>query len=142
MRSKRLQPVIQLALQREELAARQLGVGNKQLVAEQLKLEQLRDYRNEYIDQHHVPRSDVGVSIVSLSNLSAFMSQLDYAIETQQQQISKIEKQRDHLRENWQQAYRWRLGIEKVHDSLSKEEQYRLEKRLQQELDDISASSF
>ncbi len=96
-RSQRLDPVIKVAENREQQAARSLGDSQSALSQTQQRLDELKNYREEYIQRFHATGA-VGMSAVQMADYRLFLSNLSRAIEQQnglvQQAIATVEQQR------------------------------------------------
>ncbi len=96
-RSQRLEPVVKVAENREQQAARSLGDSQSALKQAQQRLDELKNYREEYIQRFHA-NGAVGMSAVQMGDYRLFLSNLSRAIEQQtglvQQAAAVVEQQR------------------------------------------------
>ncbi|HHI94984.1 MAG TPA: flagellar export protein FliJ [Gammaproteobacteria bacterium] len=96
-RSQRLAPVVKVAENREQQAARSLGDSQSALNQAQQRLDELKNYREEYIQRFHA-NGAVGMSAVQMGDYRLFLSNLSRAIEQQtalvQQAAAVVEEQR------------------------------------------------
>lgn len=84
-----LQPLVHLAHQKNDAAARKFGKLNQQQQAAQDKLETLLQYRKDYIARYdHSLHS--GINQGDLRNFEDFIKRLDEAIEQQRRVIEQI----------------------------------------------------
>ena len=96
-RSQRLEPVVKVAENREQQAARSLGDSQSALNQAEQRLNELKGYREEYIQRFHA-NGATGMSAVQMGDYRLFLSNLSRAIEQQtglvQQAIAVVEQQR------------------------------------------------
>jgi len=96
-RSQRLEPVVKVAENREQQAARSLGDSQSALNQAQQRLDELNKYREEYIQRFHA-NGAMGMSAVQMGDYRLFLSNLARAIEQQvglvQQATAVVEQQR------------------------------------------------
>ena len=138
-RSKRLQPVQNLAEQRRKNAEQQLGLAQQQLSAEQNKLVQLQTYLDDY-QQDLLTTGRAGVTMEQLQRLQAFKQRLLDALAQQQRQIVFSEQLLGQAKSVWQAA----RGREQAMGSLiartQNQEQQQEEKALQKQVDELTQS--
>ncbi len=102
-RSGRLQPVARLAGEKEQRAARELGERRHHLQQQQRQLEELENYRAEYIERlQQTARSGIGA--VQLRHYQSFVSKLTEAIQQQQKAVSVAEQEVVRAQESWHQT--------------------------------------
>jgi flagellar FliJ protein len=77
-----LQPLVNLAQQKKDAAARNFGQLNQQQLAAQMKLDTLLQYRRDYQARFQEAAGN-GMSQSDLSNFQAFIQRLDEAIAQQ-----------------------------------------------------------
>lgn len=96
-RSQRLGPVVRVAENREQQAARSLGDSQSALSQARQRLDELKNYREEYIRRFHT-NGAVGMSAVQMGDYRLFLSNLSHAVEQQvglvQQAAVVVEQQR------------------------------------------------
>lgn len=83
-----LQPLVNLAQQRSDAAAKKLGQLNQQQQAAEAKLEALLQYRKDYQIKFQ-EEARKGMSPVDMRNFEDFIARLDQAIKQQQGAIEK-----------------------------------------------------
>ncbi|MBV1915339.1 MAG: flagellar export protein FliJ [Pseudomonadales bacterium] len=140
-RSQRLKPVLDLAKLNLDKAEAEMGRCRQLLSQEQQKLTGLITYQGEY---HEMVHGNTGalVSASQLQMTQAFLKQLQTAIEQQQHHITAIERQLEIVTENWRQRYGNSEAITKVIDSAKTEERAELDRKQQNETDDIAQMRF
>lgn len=136
-RSRRIQPLHQLALNKEQLAARELGNALTGLNQCRAQLEQLYSYREEYRKQFN-QQASYGVSGERLHQYQAFMKQLDQAIQEQHRQLAQQEKLCQQTKQQWQDKRVRSKVLGNVMDRFVSEEQHHEAKTEQRETDDIN----
>ena len=98
-RSERVNSVIRVAEDAERKALAELVKCREEVQGQELKLEELISYRDEY---HQGARESVGVtSVQTIQNRFSFMQKLETAIDGQRQQIVTWGDQEEHLRKIW-----------------------------------------
>ncbi len=85
-----LQPLVHLAQQRNDAAAKKLGQLNKQHQTAQQKLEALQQFRKEY-QLKFQEEAQRGISLVDMNNFQDFFKKLDQAIKQQTEVINKTQ---------------------------------------------------
>ncbi len=83
-----LQPLVHLAQQRNDAAAKKLGQLNQQQQTAQEKLDALLQYRRDY-QLKFQEAAQLGMSPVDMKNFQDFIGRLDQAIRQQQSAIEK-----------------------------------------------------
>ncbi len=99
-RSKRLQPVVQVAESREQLAARVLGVSQGLLDQAVQQLDELKSYRDNYL-QRFQQAGAAGMGAAQLGDYRHFLQKLGLAIEQQTQVIAQAEQEVAAKRSLW-----------------------------------------
>ncbi|MBF0471553.1 MAG: flagellar export protein FliJ [Gammaproteobacteria bacterium] len=112
-RSKRLQPVLQIAERKEQEAMEVFGQGSRVLEEQKAKLQELHLYLQEY-RQGLLQRGRAGVTGQQLRQLQQFIAQLEAAIREQQALIQVTEEQSALNRERWLDLRGKREAMEKV----------------------------
>lgn len=140
-KSERLEPVKQIAANHEQDAATALGQSQRVLTEHELKLQQLKLYREEYakLFQEHGSR---GMDGSQLQAYQTFIAQLDQGIKQQQEMIIRANTERDGKREEWQLRHTRTQALDKTVDRLKQSEQRQEDNKEQRELDDNSNARF
>ena len=139
-RSQRLKPVLDLAKLNLEKAEAEMGRCRQLLTGEQQKLSGLMDYQTEYREKISVGAGSVEAHQLQMT--LAFLKQLQLAITQQQAYIETIEQQLEVVTEAWRKRYGDSEGISKVIASAKAEERAELDKKQQNEMDDIAQMRF
>ena len=112
-RSQRIEPVVKVAENREQEAARLLGDAQSALAQAQQRLTELDGYRDEYIKRFHTTGS-AGMSAMQMMDYRAFLLKLDQAIAEQ----GIVVEQATHLVEQQRQEWFARRGKVKMLDTV------------------------
>lgn len=140
-KSERLQPILDLASSAEHKATLQLGKHQQHLEQQQLKLEELMRYRQEYLQGFHQAGKN-GLSAAQLSDYHLFITRLDAAIEQQRNIIKQGEKSRDLSQQAWLESRRKKQAMETVVERHVHREEMRQNRKEQNEQDEwVSARS-
>ena len=138
-KSKRLQPVQQLAEQRRKAAEQQLGKAQQQLLAEQQKLVQLQDYLDDY-QKELLRTGQAGVSMEQLQRLQSFKQRLLDALAQQQQQIVFSQQFVEQAKQGWQVARGREQAMSSLISRTQNQEQQQEDKQLQKQIDELTQS--
>jgi flagellar protein FliJ len=138
--SKRLKPVQRVAESREQSAARTMGLSRKQLLAEELKLSQLKQYHQEYLGSFDAAARN-GISAGQLQEYRAFLGKLDEAIRQQEGVVR--ESQRDHSsnEHEWRRKHTRTQALNKAVQRFQRQEKATAERNDQKESDDRNQRS-
>ena len=99
-RSQRFEPVVKVAENREQAAARGLGHAQATLAEAQQRLTELESYREEYIKRFHSTGA-VGMSAAQMMDYRAFMVKLDQAIAEQGVVVEQAAQRVEQQRQEW-----------------------------------------
>lgn len=141
VRVRRMTPVLELALEEEQRAARLLGECQQQLDDAEQRLRDLEHYSQEYA-KGWAQRGSQGVGRDWLINYQRFMGQMEAAIVQQTQtrdwHIQSLERARDQWRQRYQRVEALRQLIQRYHaEALA-----RADKQEQNLLDELSQRAF
>jgi flagellar FliJ protein len=133
-RSQRIKPVIRVAENREELAARALGESQQRLKQQRDTLAELEHAQREY--QQRLQRAGShGISAGELQRVRQFLDSLGEAIKQQGQRVRQAEQEYDYKRRRWAEKRSEVDALGKVADRYQQEELNREEKISQRETD-------
>ncbi|NKB31541.1 MAG: hypothetical protein GKR91_00365 [Pseudomonadales bacterium] len=129
-RSKRLQPVLDLARQKSREGMQAVAYIQHRLEEEVGKLEQLRVCQKEYntFDKNDKKQS---FNALSLRGLREFNANVEVAIQQQSRQVQAVRLQLQQVREQWRQLDARSQGLEKTQQKIRQEE-LRLQDRIEQ----------
>jgi flagellar FliJ protein len=135
--SKRLKPVQKVAGSREKTAAKQFGDSQRNLNGHVGKLEELRQYHQEYIARFQQAMKS-GISSAQLQEYRAFIAKLNEAIQQQEQVVASSQLERTSKQNSWQKKHTRVMALGKVVDRYKKEEAKTADKKEQSEDDERS----
>lgn len=139
-RAQRMQVVATLAKKQEDDAANKLSQYRDQIALEQRQLADLRDYADQYLNAQGALRS--GVLAHELINYSSFIGRLNEACKEQEAKVARMAKQLESLQQQWRLKHQKRKSIEDLIVRLQQEDSLLADKRLQKELDELSAQQL
>lgn len=137
MRSKRFRPIVQHAQRLEQDAAKALGQAQRGVTDAELRLKQLRDYRQEYA-QRFTQQGAQGLSAEQLLDYRSFMEKLNVAIVQQQQNVVRAEQAMHQCRQYWFARRGRSKLLDNVLDRYVQAEVSQASKKEQREMDDRS----
>ena len=133
--SKRFKPVQRVAQSREQKAARELGNSQRRAKDQEGRLEELKDYHQEYLERfQNAARS--GISASQLQEYRAFISKLELAIREQERIVSSSHDECSSRKQVWQQKHTRTEALGKVMGRFQSEERKDSDNREQRETDD------
>jgi flagellar FliJ protein len=135
--SKRLKPVQRFAASKEQKAAKMMGQAKKSLQQEEAKLEQLKQYHQEYLERFRKMAGE-GMSATQMQEYRAFLAKMDEAINQQQQVVAVSTDNHQSTRNFWQQKHSRTQALNKAVDRFREQEQKCADKHEQKENDDLS----
>jgi flagellar protein FliJ len=141
LRSRRLEVVLSLEERKEQEALERMGEARKLAEQQREQVQNLNRYQQEYREQ--IRNSQQGVVQVSrLQAWQAFIAQLDQVIRQQQKQLDQAEKVFDARKQEWQQAWERRRGMEKYIETCRQQEQKEQDLREQKLSDEAAGRAF
>lgn len=133
-RSKKLSPIIDITVKSTEKALMNVGQANAVLAKDKQQLEELRRYKEGYLDKLR-QEDNLSTKAQKVLELRGFLIQLDQAIEAQQQQVNISFKALQYQQQLWQQ----KRTKEQVMQSLVnryQQEEAQLELKQEQQIND------
>ncbi len=140
-KSRRMQPVNQLAEQQEQQSARIYGQCLAQVRELENQLQKLYSYRAGY-NQQMIDMSKQGVGSHRLQDTLVFMSNLNQSIEGLLRQIQQQKKVCDEKKQHWLQKHTRTKIYTKVTQRYIVEEQIVQNKNEQKQLDEFNQALF
>ncbi|HHJ13537.1 MAG TPA: flagellar export protein FliJ [Gammaproteobacteria bacterium] len=134
-REKRMQPVRQVAEQRERAAVQRLGEAQRELERQRARLAELRAYREQYTASFARSGSG-GLSAGRMQDYRAFLERLNAAIRQQETLIERCSSDREQSRRQWVDARSHQQAVDKLLARYHREAQQRQARREQQQLDE------
>ena len=138
--SKRLKPVQRVAETRENKAARHMGISRKTLHAEETKLNQLKDYHQEYLHRFESAASK-GMSATQLQEYRAFLSKLDKAIKQQEGVVANSKFDHSSKQNDWRKKHTRTQALNQAVKRFQKQEKATAERNEQKESDERNQRS-
>jgi flagellar FliJ protein len=140
-RSTRLDIVAKLAKQREDQAAQALGQVRAQLKNEETRLEELIQYRQEYLGYLDKQGAE-GISMQQWRRTQGFIDQLADLAHRQQQAILSWRQREQQVLDKWRELYQRRKNIGQFIDKISTEEAIAADKKEQKQIDELISQRF
>ena len=134
-RTKRLEPVDQLARSAERDCARRLAGVQQRLAEAERRLAELERYREEY-HQAFNARARSGLQARGLREYQAFIARLDEALAQQRGSLEQLRAEQAQEHGRWQSAEVRSSAVGKVIEKARREERQVEDRRLQRELDE------
>jgi len=135
-RSERLNPVVSHTDKKELQALQAVAVSQNELEMEQVKIDQLKSYKAEYLNKQSM--TGMVYSAIDLQEFNRFIDQLDQTIK-QQAEIVELRRQAlDSKRKIWQTNRINSKVIHKVVNNLHKSERLQADKTEQKVMDEFS----
>ncbi len=141
LRSQRLQVVLKLEEQREKQALEVMAEAQRACEKQREQIQNLERYQQEYRDQIRSCQQGV-VPVSRLQGWQAFIAQLDAVIVQQQRVLNEAEAEFERRREQWQQVWERRRGMEKYIETCRRQEQQEADAREQKLSDDAASRMF
>lgn len=134
-RMRKLDPVIDIARKRTESELVKLGQSNALLQHEQNQLDDLMQYRDDYLARFR--RDDpLVMSAKKALELRGFLAQLDQAIHAQQLQVNQSQSLVDRQQQNWLQARNKEQALDSLMAKYQANEQHQQQRREQRDNDE------
>ncbi len=132
--SRRLDPLLRRAQDREDEVAKELAERQKALDVHQSRLAELRQYADEYASAQLAT-----TSAAQLMNRRAFLDRLDNAVQAQSKTVDSNRERVDAERARLLLASRDKQVLEQLAASYRAQEQQAENRRDQREMDDLGA---
>jgi flagellar FliJ protein len=135
-----MQPVQQLAQNREQKAVREFGQSQQYLQAQQAKLEELIAYRDQYARDFEAS-GGAGLDAARMHDYRIFLGRLGEAIRQQENLIARYGAQHEQNRRQWVESRGRSQAVDKLVDRYRQQEGKQLERTEQKEQDDRAQRS-
>ena len=139
--SRRLKPIKKLADNKEKTAAKNLGKSVAQRKQNLDKLNQLVNYRREYVSSMTI-KTQQGMTGDKLHQYHHFLTKLDTAIEHQKVLLEQSEIELSKSRTDWQSDNSRANAIDKAIKNLKNKEAKAGEKKESNQIDELSTQAF
>lgn len=131
-KSKQLQSITRLAEIKELEAVRLMGECKKTFQEQTEQLENLKEYRKNYVDRYQ----SISMTAHQLADYRLFLDKLNRAIVEQEGVVLKDLNSVHEQEKLWQLAHQHTNGIQKLSNKALQDEHFKQEKREQAETDD------
>jgi len=138
MNSKQLDLVIRFAIEQRDAAAARLAQVRDQWQAATEQQQQLQAYQEQYVAQAQ-RESQLGISVQALAEGRRFIAELDDLIATQQQTVAQQAAAMETQADRWMEAARYLQSVERFKALKNYEESMTVQRREQQQADDLYA---
>lgn len=132
-----LQPLLDLAHDHTDAAARNLNQLKARWNEAEQKLQQLLGYREDY-RQRLLQSTKLGIQANSLKDYQLFLSKLDLAIRQQSEEIERCKQRWEQGRQEWQNQQRKLKAFDTLSQRHKRSEKQREDKQEQREQDELS----
>jgi flagellar FliJ protein len=123
--------------QKEQSALQAVAHSQQQLVLQETRLKQLRDYKNEYTDQHLKPQAIIFTAF-QFQEYNRFLTQLDETIKRQEQVMKMARREVEIKRQKWKLSRSRSEAMHKVVDRIQAGEHQQAEKLEQKLMDEVA----
>ncbi|PPJ40840.1 MULTISPECIES: flagellar export protein FliJ [unclassified Pseudoxanthomonas] len=134
MQSRRIDPLLRRAQEHEDSVARELADRQHALAMQESRLEELRQYAEEYANSQMAATSPA-----QLANRRAFLDRIDQALKQQLQTVDRSRANVDIERDRLLLASRDKQVLEQLAASYRVQEKQIVDRRDQREMDDLGA---
>ena len=135
--SDRFKPVLKVAENREANAARKFGQSQKLHREEEEKLQNLRQYHNEYMARFQQTAS-MGMNANQLREYQAFLNKLEQAITEQEEIVRQSKLSCTEHKQQWTQKHIRTQTMDKAMNRMVKDEQKQEDAKEQKMSDELS----
>lgn len=139
-RSKRFEPIVELAEKREKEAVRILGQCQAKKRHLYEKAETLKKYRNDY-SARLIRAGEEGLSARQLLDYRSFLGKLNQAIGDEEKRMREVDLELSLRRKTWEEALNRKVSLQKIEASWRAAEAKIIEQREEREADDRAARS-
>jgi len=134
MQSRRIDPLLRRAQEHEDSVARDLAERQNTLAQHESRLEELRQYAEDYANSQMAATSPA-----QLANRRAFLERIDQALKQQLQNVDRSRASVDIERDRLLLASRDKQVLEQLAASYRVQEKLIVDRRDQREMDDVGA---
>ncbi|SDR13180.1 flagellar FliJ protein [Pseudoxanthomonas sp. CF385] len=134
MQSRRIDPLLRRAQEHEDSVARELADRQRALALQESRLEELRQYAEDYANSQMAATSPA-----QLANRRAFLDRIDQALKQQLQTVDRSRANVDIERDRLLLASRDKQVLEQLAASYRVQEKQIVDRRDQREMDDLGA---
>jgi flagellar FliJ protein len=135
-RSKRFEPIQEIAATSAKDLSRAMGDAGRRVADLERGLEQLKTYRDEYV--RNGAQSSGGMDAVKLQNYRSFLDRLGDTMRQHAKQLDAARAEYERRRAAWSEKRVEAESLTRVVDRFRKEEHYAADQREQREGDDAA----
>jgi flagellar FliJ protein len=136
MKSKRFEPIQEIAATSAKDLSRAMAEAGRKVADLERQLEQLQTYRDEYV--RNSTQSAGAIDAVKLQNYRSFLDRLGEALNQHLRSLDIARKEFEKRRAQWSEKRMEAESLNRVIDRFRKEEQYAADGREQREGDDAA----
>ena len=136
MKSKRFEPIQEIASTSAKDWSRAMGDAARKVADLERQLKQLQTYRDEYV--RNTTQSAAAIDAVKLQNYRSFLDRLGEALRQHQQNLDNARAEYERRRQLWSEKRVEAESLSRVVDRFRKEEQHAAEQREQREGDEAA----
>lgn len=136
MRSKRFEPIREIAATSAQDLSRAMGDAGRRVAELERQLEQLKSYRDEYA--RNSAQAGAAIDAVRLQNFRSFLDRLSEALRQKQQALDLARAEYEKRRTLWSEKRVEAESLGRAVDRFRKEEQHVADRREQREGDDAA----
>lgn len=140
-KSKRIEPIVNLAKSSEKEAVKALGEALQVLNSQTEQLNQLIGYKAEYAERLSLSGGK-GINVQQLNEYRSFIDKLTLAIDQQSQVVNQAKENLDAKKRFWFAKRGRSKALDAVLDRYLEDELHQLEKKEQSEIDDLNNRSI
>lgn len=137
-KSERMQVLVEIAQRKEDEVAKAMAVDRARLNHDQQKLQELKDYAEQYEQQRNL----LGLSPYLTTNYQHFVNRLQQAVQQQEQQVKRSEQQVGMAMKRWQNARAKTKGMDWLKEKSINEENVLADKQEQKQIDEFANRAF
>ena len=137
----RLQPLLDLAQNHSDSAARDLNILKVKWLEAEEKFRQLISYREDY-QSRLLNATKLGMRMNSLKDFQLFLGKLEIAIRQQAEEVERCKKRWENGRHEWQAKQRKLKAFDTLSQRHFSSERKREDKIEQREQDELSGRKF
>jgi flagellar protein FliJ len=136
MKSKRFEPIQEIASTSAKDLSRAMGDAARKVADLERQLKQLENYRDEYV--RNTTQSAAAIDAVKLQNYRSFLDRLGEALRQHQKNLDNARAEYERRRQVWSEKRIEAESLSRVVDRFRKEEQHAADQREQREGDEAA----
>jgi len=136
MKSKRFEPIQEIAATSAKDLSRAMGDAARKVTDLERQLKQLESYRDEYV--RNTTQSAAAIDAVKLQNYRSFLDRLSEALRQHQKNLDNARAEYERRHQLWSEKRIEAESLSRVVDRFRKEEQHAADQREQREGDEAA----